>query len=88
MDRSNVGAVGQWGVPHCERCGSAMGFWGPVSFDCVSGDILVWMCRKCPTPAGVWELVTDGGYPVAAYAISEWSFGDTVWEWLRAGWRK
>lgn len=87
--REHIGAVGQWGVPHCERCGHAMGFWGPDDFDCVMGDILVWMCRKCVTPAGVWELVSETGYPIAAFRIPDWSDDQSgIWDWLKAGWRK
>ena len=86
--RECIGAVGQWGVPHCDVCGSALGFWGPDNFDCVLGEVFVWMCRRCVTPSGAWELVTETGYPIVAYKIQPWYEDAEVWDWLRAGWRK
>lgn len=86
MDRSNVGAVGQWGVPHCEQCGSELEFWGRDDFKCVIGEILVWICVDCDDVLGAYELVTETGYPVAAYVISPYQTEGEVWDWLVGGW--
>jgi hypothetical protein len=82
--REHIGAVGQWGVPHCVSCGSECKLWDVGVWGTTIGEIFVWHCRSCIGDElhWYWELVNDGGLIIAAYTAQD--AGET-WEWCMAG---
>ena len=83
-ERAHVGAVGQWGVPHCEDCGEELWMIQVESFEVMMGEVMVWECG-----AGhyrVWEAVLETGWVIGAYTVPD-ANGIEHYPWFRAGWR-
>ncbi|HYE75880.1 MAG TPA: hypothetical protein VEF04_21225 [Blastocatellia bacterium] len=90
--REHIGAVGEWGVPHCEGCGMPLHLDDIGETRFVMGELWLWECGNpdCPIPdwsGDVWELATDQGLVIAAYHQGSRETED-LWDWLMAGFRK